>query len=317
LLVIAIILLAILLFWTVLDDNMWNGGLFRGEAQTHSTASLSSAQKKYGRHVRQCPALKYATITCPTWDDQQDDGGSDVDYRVRWIYDHQNPRESSCEDVNYLFRSHLDYIGFGGDIYLVLASALYLALYSDRIFLLNNNVAFRYANCSSGPDTTTIQTWECYFMPLSRCTIQDAEQIGQYGEDYLNASHRVLKADKVVCQHRLPSFHFSCHLHFYFPVTQTPLEQLPIGLAPHGPWSWYARKQEHPWWVKGFLFPGKLTALLESPSLVTFNICAMWDRTLMSSFNITSGDEDVVAGALLFALRPNSKLRQQTERVSG
>jgi hypothetical protein len=221
LLLIALILLAILLFWTLLDDNMWSGGLFRGEAHTYSTASLLSAKKKYGRRARQCPALRYATITCPTWDDQQDDGGSDVDYRVRWIYNHQNPKYS-CEDVNYLFRSHLNYIGFGGDIYLVLASALYLALYSDRIFLLNDNVPFRYANCSSAPGSTMLQTWECYFMPLSRCTIRDAERIGQFGEDYLNASHRVLKADKVVCQRSLPSFHFSCHFHsLTSPFTQS------------------------------------------------------------------------------------------------
>jgi hypothetical protein len=71
-------------------------------------------------------------------------------------------------------------------------------LYSDRIFLLNDNVPFRYANCSSdSASSSMLQTWECYFMPLSRCTLRDAERIGLYGEDYLNASHRVLKADKV------------------------------------------------------------------------------------------------------------------------
>jgi hypothetical protein len=193
----AFILLVILLFWTLSNDNMWNGGRAKGVPPIFAADSYGPAQK-YGRHTNQCPALQYATITCPTWDVHQDDGGVDVDYRVRWIYNNQNPRGRSCEDVNYLFRSHLDYIGFGGDIYLVLASALYLAMYSDRIFLLNDNVPFRYANCSSDPASSTmLQTWECYFLPLSRCSIRDAERIGRYGEDYLNTSHRVLKADKV------------------------------------------------------------------------------------------------------------------------
>lgn len=134
-----------------------------------------------------CPALDHAKITCPMWDPAQKNGGPDVDARVRWIHRHQNPPASSqgCDELNYLFRAHHEYIGFGADVYLVMVSTLYMALYSDRIFLVDNNVPFRYADCEP-------QTWQCYFLPLSRCTIADVEasvEAGRrsYGSDYLNA----------------------------------------------------------------------------------------------------------------------------------
>ena len=144
---------------------------------------------------RACAALQHAKITCPAWDPAQEDGGVDVDLRVRWIHRHQNPSSKSCDEVNYLFRSHNDYIGFGADVYLMMVSTLYMALYSDRVFLVDGNVPFRYADCEP-------QSWQCYFLPLSRCTIADVEASVKngrraYGGDFLNASHHVIRASKV------------------------------------------------------------------------------------------------------------------------
>jgi hypothetical protein len=56
-------------------------------------------------------------------------------------------------------------------------------------------IPFLYSNC-------TEQNWECYFEPLSRCTVSDAEEIltvsgGVYGTQYLNTSHQVLRGKKV------------------------------------------------------------------------------------------------------------------------
>ena len=147
---------------------------------------------------RKCQALQYADLTCPTWDPDSEDGGPEVDYRVRWIDNHQNARNGnrSCQNSNYLFRPfQRDGIGFGANVYLVVQSSLYIALYSDRIFLFEPEVPFGYGGC-------TEQNWECYFQPLSRCKTEDAEAIvaangGEYGEDHLNPSHKVLRASKV------------------------------------------------------------------------------------------------------------------------
>ena len=108
---------------------------------------------------------------------------------------------------------------------MVIVSSMYAALYSNRVFLLEPESPFRYANC-------TDQSWECYFQPLSRCTVNDtievAETLGHgYGSDLTNASARVLRKSKQI-----------------------------IGMADNGPWEWYIRGGDSPWWSGDILSPG-------------------------------------------------------------
>ena len=174
----------------------WEARVLRGD-----DAALASGGHSYlSALLPTCPALAHAKITCPTWDPAQEDGGPDADLRVRWIARHQNARGRGCDEVNYLFRSHHDFIGFGAGVYLNLVSSLYMALYSDRVFLLDDATPFRYADCEP-------QTWECYFLPLSRCTTADVEasiESGRrsYGGDFLNPSDHVIRASKVRDGHR-------------------------------------------------------------------------------------------------------------------
>jgi hypothetical protein len=149
---------------------------------------------------KSCPSLRYARLTCPLWNPDIAGGGVGVDYRVRWIFNHQHvqDREKSCRTVNYLFREFHPRIGFGANVFMVLVSGLYVALYSNRILLPEPEITFPYSNC-------TEQNWECYFEPLSRCTVNDTNEIlatdgGVYGSQHLNASHRILRGKKVKMQ---------------------------------------------------------------------------------------------------------------------
>jgi len=115
-----------------------------------------------------CPALRYAHVNCPVWNNSHDDGGPGVDYRVRWVHKNQNP--PNCSQANYLIRGFTHWIGFGANVALTVESTMYIALYSHRIMLLDPNTPFRHSHCEE-------KTWECYFQPLSHCTIADAEAI--------------------------------------------------------------------------------------------------------------------------------------------
>jgi hypothetical protein len=146
---------------------------------------------------KSCPSLRYARLTCPLWNPDIAGGGVGVDYRVRWISNHQNVQnqENTCRTVNYLFREFHPRIGFGANVFMVLVSGLYVALYSNRVLLPEPEIPFPYSNCTG-------QGWECYFEPLSRCTVNDTNEIltangGVYGSQYLNASHRILRGKKV------------------------------------------------------------------------------------------------------------------------
>ena len=172
------------------EDRDNHGG---GTGRIHRTWSSFY----HGARLHQCQALQYAKLTCPSWDPDFEDGGEGVDYRVRWIDNHQNARNDnrSCQNSNYFFRAFHGQIGFGANVYMVVQSSLYIALYSNRIFLLEPEVPFLYGGCKD-------HNWECYFQPLSRCTAGDAEAIvagtgSEYGDQHLNASHKVLRASKV------------------------------------------------------------------------------------------------------------------------
>jgi hypothetical protein len=132
-------------------------------------------------------------MTCPVWDPKQPSGGSDLDHRIQWIHQHQNPPD--CSEANYLIRALTPRIGFGANWVLSVESTMYIALYSQRVFLLDPLVPFRYANCST-------RGMECYFEPLSRCTATDAEAIveargGIYDQLLHNKTHRVIRTEKV------------------------------------------------------------------------------------------------------------------------
>lgn len=58
--------------------------------------------------------------------------------------------------------------------------------------------------------------------------------------------------------------------------------QRPNSLTPLNPWEWFARQPEHSWWVNDFVFPG---------------------------------DEELLAGILLYALRPNKHLKVHVEQT--
>ena len=49
-----------------------------------------------------CPAIRYAKVDCPVWDNDEPDGGDDVDVLVRWVHQNQNPKD--CSKANYLLR---------------------------------------------------------------------------------------------------------------------------------------------------------------------------------------------------------------------
>jgi hypothetical protein len=146
-----------------------------------------------GRMEETCPSMRYARFNCPIWDPEEPDGGSGVDARVRWVHAHQNPRD--CGSANYLIRALNPRIGFGANIKLTVESTMYIALYTNRTFLLDPDFKFRYANCSS-------RDWSCYFEPLSNCTVDDAEAIvgangGEYGTHLRRMDHRVIRTQKV------------------------------------------------------------------------------------------------------------------------
>lgn len=64
-----------------------------------------------------------------------------------------------------------------------------------RIFLLDPTVPFKFATCEN-------KTWDCYFEPLSNCTIQDAEMIAAkhgYGQMMMKKEDQVLRPVKVSC----------------------------------------------------------------------------------------------------------------------
>jgi len=140
-----------------------------------------------------CPSLQYANVRCPVWDSNHHDGGPGVDYRVRWIHHHQNPL--NCSQANYFIRPMIDWIGFGANVMMSVESGMYISLYSDRILLLDPDSRFRYASCEK-------QTWDCYFEPLSNCTVGDAEAIvasrgGEYDTRLTNPDDRVLRPSRV------------------------------------------------------------------------------------------------------------------------
>jgi hypothetical protein len=140
-----------------------------------------------------CPSMRYARFNCPVWDPEEPDGGSGVDARVRWVQAHQNPRD--CGSANYLIRGLVPIIGFGANIKLTVESTMYIALYTNRIFLLDTDLPFRYANCSS-------RDWSCYFEPLSKCTTADADAVVKsegyhYGQFLMEKDHRVIRTYRV------------------------------------------------------------------------------------------------------------------------
>jgi hypothetical protein len=145
----------------------------------------------------QCASLKYATMTCPTWDPTKPDGGQDVDFRVRWMHKHQHPAD--CRAANYLIKPLSLHCGFGANMQLTFMSGLYVTMYANRIFLLDPIIPFRYANCEK-------REWSCYFEPLSSCTLEDADQILNvtglgYQTMLLDPEHRVLRPEVVSPAH--------------------------------------------------------------------------------------------------------------------
>jgi len=219
-----------------------------------------------------CPALQYATVNCPVWDSEAKDGGTGVDYRVKWIHQKQNPE--NCSDANFLIRALVPRIGFGANVMLSVESTMYVSNYADRIFLLDPTVPFRFASCEK-------KTWDCYFEPLSHCTIEDAEAIvasrgGEYDTMLFQPEHRVIRTQSVSQELTAISSNDNlgilCMLMWSLPfwVFQRPAE-----IPPNSPWGWNVRGNDHPWWANGFLYPGRVQRRSSSNGLIFHSMDGM------------------------------------------
>lgn len=163
-----------------------------GEAGLNSATGAAS-RRAGAAAPAQCASARYEKMTCPSWDPAVPDGGPDVDYRLRWMYQHQHPQ--NCSEENYLIRALTPRIGFGANMVLTMESSMYMAMYTNRIFLLDPDRPFRYADCQD-------KQWDCYFQPLSNCTIRDAEEItrqrgGRYDQVVHDPAHRVIRCERV------------------------------------------------------------------------------------------------------------------------
>jgi len=150
-----------------------------------------------------CPSMKYAKVTCPRWDNTKPDGGDDVDYRVRWIYENQHPK--NCSSANYILRGFQER-SFGCNFDWVIVSSLVLTLRSNRVFVIDTQEPFWQAGCPT-------KDWDCYYEPISNCTVKDVEGVvqaegGKYGSEWVDPSHRVVWPNRV----RAVAFLYWCML---------------------------------------------------------------------------------------------------------
>ena len=108
-------------------------------------------------------------------------------FALSHIWAHQHPPKDQCKHARYMIaytgllsRAKGNY-GIGA-LFHILASNLALAMSLDRILVIGTDDKDIWVNASGWPENSNCRSLQCYFLPFSSCSMEDALQ-GDHADD--------------------------------------------------------------------------------------------------------------------------------------